>query len=401
MGQLSKKEHGRIKATLTQSRLGLFDTEEKMNNQNTNELVCEAMERCTPDIQKVLETFLCGTNTDAEYRKLIRNVDSQGVKNLAEICGKLEENPDILNDMSIRTIFGGTDHMPFRALVYLLPSLKMCEELKKNVHSKGYNPNIEFLFMNGAGIMANALDPEKADRTTAQFINVAKQYIDTFHQDLSENVNFYVDRTFTSKIMETQEYQKAHKILEEELGVKSWLKSDLLEMGKRRNAAKNSMKYATLHAFSQDGHIDSDISKMTNFFDGNEQPKSSVIVSIGARPEESFFKARKMLVSKLPKIEFFKPAQTVQYIANIDVPPYSPLPSGELYLDDVIKQPDLINKARLRDWSSKEFSDYQIPVQKAVESLVQDVNNSRSEKSLLEFLEDIKLKENDKFVEYR
>ena len=74
---------------------------------------------------------------------------------------------------------------------------------------------------------------------------------------------------------------------------------------------------------------------------------------------------------------------------------------GELYLDDVIKQPSLIHNARLRDRSSSKLSEYEIPVQKAVESIIRDVYNSNSDKSLLEFLEELKAKENNRFISFK
>jgi hypothetical protein len=234
-------------------------------------------------------------------------------------------------------------------------SLKMCEELRKNNPNSLESPNIEFLFMNGAGIMANSLDPEKTYRTTAQFIQIAKKYIEEYHPTVKDSVNFYIDRTFTSDVMKTPEYGQIHRTLEKKLGIESTLKSDLLEMGEKRKSSSNSIKYATLHAFSQDGYVNTDIAKMSNFFGGKEQPESDIIISIGAKPEEKFFKARKLLAKEISNVSFFTPKKTVQYIANINVPPYSPLPTGELYLDSAIKQPDLIEKARMTDKNAGEY----------------------------------------------
>jgi len=389
MDQLTTKEQNRIKSVLTQSRLGLFDTEDKMTASNSRELVCGVMIRCTPDVKKILDVFLCSSDIDVEVRKLFSNIDLEGVKNIAEICSQMDCNKSILGNVAIRTIFGGTEHMPFRGLAYLLPALNMCEQLKMANPKGTPMPKIEFLFMNGAGIVTNALNSEMSYRTTSQFINIARKYINEYHPTLSDNVSFYVDKTFTANIMETLEYAEIYRVLEKKLVSEESLKSDLLEMGERRKAAQNSIKYATLHAFSQDGCVDPNVASMSNCFGGVNQQNSDIIISIGAKPEEKFFKARKLLASEISGISFFTPKKTAQYIANINVPPYSPLQTGELYLDDVVKNPDLIEQARMRDKSSGEYSGYQVPVQKAVESIIQDIGRSDNEKDIIRFMKGI------------
>jgi len=387
MDQLTKKEMNRIKSILNQSRIGLFDTEEKMSSYN--DVICEKIARCTPDIKKVLDVFLCSSDTSPEFRNLFSNIDSHGVESIAKICSSTDNGSKALNNISIRTIFGGTEQMPFRSLLYLLPSLSMYEQLQESTPNIPMDLDIEFLFMNGAGIAANALDPERTYNATSQFINVAKKYIDEFHPSLSEKVNFYVDQTFTTNIIRTEEYQEMLEILESKLKIENNLKSDLLEMGERRNTSQNSIKYATLHAFSQDGHVLPDVAKMANFFGGPEQKENDMIISIGAKPEEKFFRARKLLAKEISEVSFFKPKETAQYIADITVPPYSPLKEGDLYMKDVIKDPDLIAKARLVDRKNGEYSDYHKPVQKAVELLIQDTRNSDSDKTLFEFMSNI------------
>lgn len=381
---LTKKELGRIKAALTQSRLGLFNTNEKISSEASQNSISNAISRCTPDTKKLLDVFLCSSDTKPFLKKLFSTIDFQGISNVAEICS----NPNTLESTSIRTIFGGTDHMPFRGLIYLLPAINLCEQLKENSGINTPIPNIEFLFMNGAGIIANAIDPEKTYQTTAQFIQIARKYIDEYHPDLSQSINFYIDRTFTASIIQTPEYQQMYQVLEKKLELKSNLRTDLIEMGERRNASVNSIKYATLHAFSQDGHIDPEVAQMSSPEKGVMQPEVDTIISIGAKPEEKFYSVRKLLVDEMSEVSFFKPKKTVQYIANINVPPYSPLKTGELYLDQVVRNPNLILEARMRG-KNEEYSEYQMPVQKAVEMLIEDTENSKSEKSLLDFMEEI------------
>lgn len=384
--ELTKKEQGRIRSALNQSKLNLFDTEDNMKSESTGNLVSQSMSRCTMDIKRLLDVFLCGTATSSEFRKLFSTIDSKGIANLSQICSELDNNQNALNKAAIRTVFGGTENMPFRALVYLLPALSMCEELLKNI---GINsiPNIEYYFMNGAGIITNAIDPERANQTTTEFIKIAKGYIDEYHPQLKDKVDFYVDMTFSSSIISTPEYQEMHKVLERKLGLETGLKTDLLEMGERRKKADNSIKYATLHSFVHDGYVDSSVARMSNFFGATEPREYDTIISIGAKPEETFYKARKLLAEEIARIPYFTPKKTVQYIANINVPPYSPLSTGELYLRDVLKNPYLIMEARK---SKGEYSEYQTPVQKAVESLITDTALSDSNKDIIDFIEEYK-----------
>lgn len=392
--ELTKKEQGRINSALNQSRLSLFDTEDNMKSNLMNKLVCKSMTRCTADIKKSLDVFLCGTTTNSEFRKLFSTIDSEGVANLSLICSELDNNPNALNKVAIRTVFGGTENMPFRALVYLLPALNMCEELLENTNVSSI-PDIEYYFMNGAGVITNAIDPQRANQATSEFIKIAKMYIEEYHPRLKDKVNFYVDMIFSSGIISTPEYQEMHKTLERKLGIESNLRTDLLEMGERRKKSDNSVKYATLHSFVHDGYVNPNIARMTSFSGENEPAQHEMIISIGAKPEEKFYKVRKLLSEEIADISYFTPKKTVQYIANINVPPYSPLPTGELYLKDVLKNPNLIMDARK---NKGEYVEYQIPVQKAVESLITDIYRSDSSKDIITFIEECKQVEEEKQI---
>lgn len=392
--ELTKKEQGRINSALNQSRLNLFDTEDNMKSELMSNLVCQSMTRCTTDIKKALDVFLCGTTTSPEFRKLFSTIDSKGVANLSQICSEQDNNSNDLDKVAIRTVFGGTENMSFRALLYLLPALNMCEELLENTSITSI-PNIEYYFMNGAGIITNAIDPDRANCATSQFIKIAQRYIEEYNPRLKNKINFYVDMTFSSSIIGTPEYQEIHKILERKLGLETELKSDLLEMGERRKKSDNSIKYATLHSFVHDGYIKPSIAKMSNFFGTTESLEYDTIISIGAKPEEKFYKARKLLAEEITNISYFTPKKTVQYIANINVPPYSPLSTGELYLKDVLKEPNLIMEARK---CKGEYSEYQTPVQKAVESLITDTARSDSDKDIIDFMEECRQIQIDKQI---
>lgn len=388
MGELSKKEKNRISSTLSQSRLKLFDMEDRKPLKVISEDVYNSMSRCTGSIKQILDIFMC-SSIKPYYNNLLNSIDTKGVSNIAKVCSLLEENKDSLGKITIRTIFGGTEAMPFRALVYLLPAINLCEEIKKN--NNGIElPNIEFVFMNQAGILANSLNPEKVEYTTSQFIEVAKRYLDEYHPNLKNKVNFYVDKSFTCDIINTQEYRRTLEILESKLINNESLKNELLNMGKRRNASTNSIKYAALHTFVQDGRIYPGVAKMDNYFGGIEQQDSDLIISIGARPEETFFKVRKLIANSVSDIYFFNSKETAQYIAGINVPPYSPLTEGELFLDDVLENSELIYNARKVNKKNKEYCDYQTPVQKSVEAIINDTQFSESDKDIKEFMTECK-----------
>lgn len=399
MEQLTKKEMNRISSSLKQSRLNIFDTNDKIGSNKVIENISDSMGRCTAKIKNILDVFVCSSSTNPFYRSLLNTMDFNGISNISKICSELEEDKDVLKKISMRTVYGGTEKMPFRGLLYIIPSIKIVEELKE-ANKEGDIPNIDFLFMNGAGILANAIDPYKASETTSQFIKFAQAYISEYHPTVKEKVNFYVDNTFSSSIINTEEYRKVLAELEKKLVSEQELKSDLEDMGKRRNASKNSIKYATLHAFVQDGDIDNNVARMSNFFGGKDESSGELIISIGAKPEEKFFQARKLVADTVSKISYFNPKHTAQYIANINVPPYSPLSHGELYLSDVLKNPSLIINARRVNRKEGEYGEYQMPVQKAVESIILDTENSESNKDIVEFVEEYirNLNNNEKLI---
>ena len=234
--KLTKKEQGRINSALNQSRLNLFDTEDSMKSDLIGKSVCESMTRCTADIKRALDVFLCSTTTSLEFRKLFSTIDSEGVQNISQICSQLDSNPDVFNKVVIRTVYGGTENMPFRSLVYLLPALNICEELLENININSI-PNIEYYFMNGAGILTNSIDPDRANRTTAEFINIAKKYVEEYHPRLKEKVDFYVDMTFSSSIIATPEYQEMHRILEK-IRFRNWIKDGFIRDGRKKKQVK-------------------------------------------------------------------------------------------------------------------------------------------------------------------
>ena len=387
MEQLTKKEVNRINSSLRQSTLSLFDTGCRITSEGISESIVDSMGKCTASIKNILDIFLCASTTDLYFRNLFNTMDSNGIAYISKICGELEEDPNVLNKISIRTVFGGTEDMPFRGLMYLIPSIRMCEELKK-ANRGGDIPNIEFYFMNGAAIVANSIDSHKAESTVSEFIKLAQAYIREYHPTVLDKVSFYVDKDFSRRIFATDEYKKVQSVLEEKLRKESELKEDLIEMGKRRSSSENTIKYAALHTFVQDGDIDSSVASMTNFFGKRNERRKELIISIGAKPEEKFFKARKLVAEAVSEIDYFTPKRTAQYIANVNVPPYSPLRTGELYLRDVLINPDLILDARKVSREDGEFGAYQMPVQKAVELIIGDTESSTSNKSICEFIEE-------------
>ena len=390
MGDLTKKEQGRINAALTQSCLEMFDTKEK--NLSKKEKMCEIMSRCTNDTKNILDIFLCGSNTPKSFKRLFKGIDSNGIDTIAEICN--ESNSDTKKKVTIKTIFGGSERIPFRGLVYLLPVMKLCEELENT--DANIDVNIEFLFMNQSAIILNSFDPDKTNKTAIQFIEIAKKYIDEFHPKMADKVGFYIDRTYTSAIMDTKEYKMILNALEKALTQNPNIAQKLNEMGEKRNSAINSSKYAALHTFTQDGYVDPKVATMHEFFSKKKIEEADYIISIGAAPEEKFYKIRKFVEDKIKHVDFFKPKKSIQYIANVNVPPYYVLPEGELLMEDGLENPQIILDARLRDKHSKELSKYNVPVQKAVELLLEDTESSKSDKSLVEFMEGVskEIKEN-------
>lgn len=370
--ELSKKQENRLRTTLRQSKVDVFDAPE--GKKRPVDHICsvsDKLSQCSKETMSLISVFLRGEN----HQNLFSSIDSEGMGNVIEFSDSLEKNKLSMSRLAICTFFGASERMPLRGLSYLIPSLKMAEEIMNL--SDDNCPTINYSFTGAAGSIINKYDINKINTANNQFIEIAKQYVETFHPRVVDNVVFSSDSVFAPEVINSSRFASAQATMEKMMENEQELKDTLERYGSRRSAAQNAMAYTTLHVFSQDLLSNNDNhAKMVNYFTEEPISQSDLTLYIGAKPEENFFAARKLCASRIAEdlgdVSLMKNAQ---YIANINTPPYSPLKEGELFLDEVIKDPSFIDEARPRDFHENEpLGKYQIPVQKAVSLIESDIS---------------------------
>lgn len=382
MYTLSEKATNRIKHCLQKTPLSVFDYDLKSNS---NEVLQTILDSCFDNVTSndcnIFDSWICSSNP--ELSKLFVSINKFGFSELLNISKKTIVDPNYLNGVVIRTIFGATEELSFKSLAYLLPALTLCEEIKTISEKNNiYNltlPNIEFWFMNGAGININNMNKTNCDLTTNTFISLAYSYISCFHSSILQNVNFYTDEDYTNNIINSTEFINIQDYLFSIINKDTELKNKILEMGLSKSGSINEcLKYTTLHYFVQDGFIDTSFARMSKSNKKENANEQHTIISIGASPEKHFFKARDSIRNSIPHISYFTPAKTIQYIAKFNVPPYYIMENGDFSIKDALADPNIFKIASQLKNSFNDFSPYSTPVQKACKLILQDTGGDPS-----------------------
>lgn len=385
---MNKKEENRIYNVLKGTSLKFFDKNTKVSDSFAD--VINNIESCSSNAYKLFGIM----TSSGPYKKesLLDKINSDSLVLISKLCESCSTDNKAISNIVIRTVFGAVEHMPFRALTYLLPSVKIAEaivEYQKDLGEKEiYLPQIEFVIMLRIGSVLNELDYCRCNQEITTFINVATSYLNHFHSEVCSCVKFLVDEEFSINLRKNNEYCNY------ELKVKNLLDTNdvgviLKEMGKRRNHSNSSFEYAAMHPLLHDVIIDRNIASFTQYGNNKNWEGKDILalISIGARPEEEFWKVRQLVKSILDELTFITPVPAIQYIANMNVPPYSPLSTGELYLNDAINDPESILRARFQKY--KKTTNYQIPVQKSVELLIKDTDQSANADTLIKFIQQL------------
>ncbi|MFZ2152601.1 MAG: hypothetical protein WAV41_00900 [Microgenomates group bacterium] len=269
-------------------------------------------------------------------------IDLGGVSQAVDITKKLVATPSLVKNTKIITVFGATEATPLRALAYPIPALKLATEIGAVNHQ--LLPQVEFIFMSEAGVLANGLDRSKVHQERDLLQKLIKGYVDEFHPLLSSHVNFSNDDSFTPQVIASSSFKNLTDVLQSSNAV-----NDLSRMGTSHGGTNNSLKYGVLHSYVHDLVLD----------DSNVD----LLISLGAQPERHFYKTRQVLKPHLPSVDGFRPVKTIQYLSSFNVPPYQPLASGDPTLRQVIN-----------DFNNVDFDDLQTPVRQAINLLAKDTS---------------------------
>ncbi len=371
---LSTKNINRIKNCLQMSPLSVFDYDEKINSQIFLDFVISNCSRnLTPVDIKLFNIFTCSSCD--KLSSLFNSINKMGLKTVINLCEKTVDNPSYMGKVILRTIFGATEELSFKSLSYILPAISLGEELEKFINENkilGWKtPKLEFWFMNEAGISINSIDKVKTSDSTNRFINLARSYISNFHSSMQNNVFFYTDEQCTNKILNSDEFNKMFNYLKVNLELDPLLKSKIFKMGSNKtDSTDNILKYTVLHYFTQDGFVNNSFYIVNPNYSSEE-----IIISLGASPEIAFFMARDIMIKSNFDFYFFKPALTVQYISKFNVPPYYIMDNGDFGVMDVLNNTEIFKLASKPKSNYNDISPYSVPVQKACNMLLQDMDN--------------------------
>ena len=370
------KAEQRVKTALARSPLRIFSSDGGVQKQG--------LELGVRDFSKtaaaIFEKFMCSFN-DRRRKEVFESIDDVGVVNLIKTAQLLAERPEAGGRIVFRTVFGATECMPIRALSYILPSVYILEGLMglNSRRPPGLKliqlPQLQFLFMNEAGVSLNGIDLTAVNEETQLFINTALAYLQQFHPDVLPYVSFADDVGFTDSVMKTDLFNFLTAFLKE--GMTGEPLERLKEMAVNHGSnAEAAFSYAGLHSLVHDGMF-TDGSFCFRQLAGAEPISNPLVVdlliSVGAQPESFFYLRRGEVRPRLTAVDSpFSLADTTQYLTSHTIPPYLMLANGDLSLRDVLEEPSRLSQA-LRDVAG--WSEVQPPVRQAVERLQNDAGH--------------------------
>lgn len=352
---LPPKAFNRLTSTLTASSLEVFDSEKNKPRQFIGP-VAVTMNDLSADHQDVLSSL---TKPSDAY---ITSIDQKGLSLLPQMV----QQPD--KQIIFRTVFGGTERMPLRALSYLIPSIKIAEKLvnaksqRNSLLQIARNVAIEFLFMNEASSGVNGLDRGRCRRASDLFSDVAKKYVQMFHPAIARSVSFPTDDGFSDNLLSHPAYERVVERAERSMSEQAY--QDVLDMAGKKSTRSDAFRYATLHSFVHDGFVE-------GVLDKNHRPSRSILTSFGASPEKRFFAVRRATVPHIGSEFSFSRVPTVQFITKHTVPPYVLMTPHDIALEDALKKPSEV----LRVYAGKEDNGVHTVVKNELMLLAQDAGN--------------------------
>lgn len=325
----------RLRAPLSRSPLLIFDQDDGSRR------VGRYLDCFTPPaVFSKSEAALLGVFLGEGCPNLLTAIDCQGVDRAITTSRLLSADSTYSQQIIIRTVFGATEQMPFRALAYPLPAIRLAQEL--SAQGAGI-PRIELVFMSQAGIQANHLDLPRVRQERGRLIKLITAYIGEFHPSLLGRVSFLNDDILTPLLLNSPNLAHLADILS-----KSPQAGQLYSLGENHGGNEQAFIYGTLHSYLHDLVPTTDLS-------------TDLLISIGAQPEKIFYHARQVLKPYLSEIIGFRQLPTIQYLAPFNVPPYQPLSGHDPRLSDIYVQHQPLD-----------LDDVHTPVRQAVNLLAQD-----------------------------
>lgn len=281
--------------------------------------------------QVVGKMLLVGEPT-AFQESYIEGLGGIDFQNLPEIAAQITRGakPSVV----IRLVYGATTEMPFRALSYLLPALIYME------HTGNVISQLQVIFVNNISSHLDRLDTSTALKQVKDFAGIAKAYIRSFFPN-SDRKTIFLEDTPLDRGSDLR-----RRLLTLATSLRKTASEDLLDDLERKAVNNGSGRtyafYGAAHVLIHDIDIPGSLVPLLP-----DQPEivvnPEVIVSIGGRKEEIFYRLRHILKPHLDPE--YNNAKTLQFFTRHRVPPYCMARGGDVALGDVMKgSSDFVNK---------------------------------------------------------
>ncbi len=271
----------------------------------------------------VMEGLLISPDNRAE--RYMVGVGGYDFHNIPEMGREITEGNNA-SPVVLRTVFGGTSEMQFRALSMLLPQLQQMEAIAKVDGVKP--PQMQVIFANHIASHINGLDLKTLQANVRGLIDIADAYIETFFPGLAKHVVFLEDAPVEEGSYIKNELDRLTEIAERVL-------PDVLKekLAAKQNGQGNgtSIRYAAAHVLMHDTNAPDFLRPVET--NRTEAIVPGQIISTGGAQERDFYTARFHL---RPHVEDALP--TAQFTSRHGSAPYYAARGGDISLHSVLTQ---------------------------------------------------------------
>ncbi len=277
--------------------------------------------------------------------KALAEVSERDLPLLVELAVRQKFNPEVIDNVAVRTVFGASERYPLRALSYLLPALHFVEGIRRS-GMFSHLPEIQFCFMNEAGGRVNELDRTKVTQQTELFINLLFAFINQRYPEIADKVLVATDDNF----MDNPIVQSHYRLLlsQVDLFIDPFFQNVFSSIYKGK---KTALEYALLHPLVHDITFPDNLFQVRGVR-GKMLENPSLLINIGAQTEKPFYRFRQIVKVKMAE-SGLKILPSVQLFSSHRVTPYYLLENDGSHLEDIpldsaLQNPSLISDSDYR-----------------------------------------------------
>lgn len=274
-------------------------------------------------LPQVMERMLLVGRDALHKESYIEGLGGYDFQNIPEVAVQvaLDRAPSTV----IRLVCGATTEMPFRALSYLLPALVYME------HNRDVVAQLQVIFVNNISSRLDRIDTPTTSEQAKAFASIAQAYIHNFFPGLDRKTVFLedtpLDRGSDLRRRLLTLTTSLRRIAPEDI------LGDLVRKAVNNGSGRTYAFYGAAHTLIHDIDIPGGLTPLLS-----DQPvvvvNPDVIISIGGRKEELFYRLRHTLKPHLDPE--YTSTKTLQFFTRHHVPPYYMARGGDIALRDVI-----------------------------------------------------------------